>query len=67
MPVRLIYERMNIASSIRPLNLAMDSMIGAAKQSEEDFDRFHGPMNRSDWDGCVASRFFFVIEDTPYS
>lgn len=35
----------------------MDSMIAAAKKSEEDYDRFHGPLDRSDWDGYDSDQF----------
>jgi len=32
----------------------MDSMIAAAKKSEEEHELFFGPVDRSKWDGCVS-------------
>lgn len=32
----------------------MDSMIASAKKSEEEFERFFGPVDRNKWDGCVS-------------
>lgn len=29
-------------------------MITSAKESEQDFDRFFGTLDRSSWDGCVS-------------
>lgn len=37
---------------------AMDSMIAAAKKSEEDYDRFHGATDRSGWDGCGGGQSY---------